>query len=200
MEAEGPSRASLKVLAPTGQYEPTKLVNWDINRWAFKREFGYSECWGNWLLDAYAGVWFYTTNLASYDIPVPRPQTEKPIGSFEGHISRNFAHDTWVSLDGNFWWGGVTTLNGIQNLATKQTGSRLGGTGAWHFQKPVGEAQLQRWNIHPFRRQLPERLRGMAVLVARSSKVETAPLRMNLLIDMRNVANTCGSGYSSLHG
>jgi hypothetical protein len=127
--------ASLKVLAPTGQYEPTKLVNWGINRWAFKPEFGYSECWGNWLLDAYVGVWFYTTNSASFDIPTPKPQTEKPIGSFEGHISRNFAHGTWVSLDGNFWWGGVTSLNGIQNSATKQTGSRLGGTGAWHFSK-----------------------------------------------------------------
>ena len=28
--------ASLKVVAPTGQYEPTKLINWGINRWAFK--------------------------------------------------------------------------------------------------------------------------------------------------------------------
>jgi hypothetical protein len=40
------------------------------------------------------------------------------------------------------------------------------------FQTPVGKDQLQRWNIHPFRRQLPERLRGMAVLVAWSSEVE----------------------------
>ena len=125
--------ASLKVHAPTGQYDPTKLLNWGINRWAFKPEFGYSERWGTWVLDAYAGVWLYTTNPASYDIPRPQPQNEKPIGSFEGHISRNFGQGTWVSLDGNFWWGGVTTLSGIQNLATKQTGSRLGGTGAWRF-------------------------------------------------------------------
>lgn len=38
--------ASLKVIAPTGQYNPTKLVNWGINRWAFKPEFGYSQRWG----------------------------------------------------------------------------------------------------------------------------------------------------------
>jgi hypothetical protein len=62
--------ASLKVVAPTGQYDPTKLINWGIHRWAFKPEFGYSERWGNWLLDGYAGVWFYTTNPASYDIPL----------------------------------------------------------------------------------------------------------------------------------
>jgi hypothetical protein len=127
--------ASLKVHAPTGQYDPAKLVNWGINRWAFKPEFGYSERWGNWVLDAYAGVWLYTTNHASYDVPQPQPQTEKPIGSFEGHISRNFGVGTWVSLDSNFWWGGVTSLSGIQNLSTKQTGSRLGGTGAWRFSR-----------------------------------------------------------------
>jgi hypothetical protein len=26
--------ASLKIVAPTGQYDPTKLINWSINRWA----------------------------------------------------------------------------------------------------------------------------------------------------------------------
>ena len=119
---------SVKVIAPTGQYNPEKLVNWGINRWAFKPEFGYSERWGHWLLDGYAGVWFYTTNPAFFDTPVPEPQTEQPIGSFEGHLSYDFEDRTWVSLDGNLWSGGVTSLNGIQNSNTKQTGSRVGVT------------------------------------------------------------------------
>ncbi|MGC1298115.1 MAG: transporter [Alloacidobacterium sp.] len=122
--------ASLKVIAPTGQYSPTKLVNWGINRWAFKPEFGYSERWGHWVLDGYAGVWFYTTNPATLAVPVPKPQMEEPIGSFEGHLSYDFKPRYWVSLDGNFWSGGVTSLSGIQNLQTKQTGSRIGGTGS----------------------------------------------------------------------
>jgi hypothetical protein len=122
--------ASLKVVAPTGQYDPTKLINWGINRWAFKPEFGYSERWGNWVLDGYAGVWFYTQNPAFYSIPEPKPQTEEPIGSFEGHLSHDFKPRLWVSLDGNFWFGGITSLNGIRNLDTKQTGSRIGGTGS----------------------------------------------------------------------
>ena len=127
--------ASLKIIAPTGQYDPTKLVNWGINRWAFKPEFGYSEQWGNWLLDAYGGAWFYTTNPASFAVPVPQPQTQRPIGALEGHLSHNFKYGTWVSLDGNFWWGGVTSLSGISNLATKQTGSRIGVTAAWRFSR-----------------------------------------------------------------
>jgi hypothetical protein len=120
--------ASLKIVAPMGQYDPNRIVNWGINRWAFKPELGYSRRWRHWLLDGYGGVWFYTTNVTSYSIPTPQPQTEDPIGSFEGHLSHDFKARAWVSLDGNFWWGGITALNGIRNLATKQTGSRIGGT------------------------------------------------------------------------
>jgi hypothetical protein len=126
---------SLRVIAPTGQYNPAQLINWGINRWAFKPEFGYSGRWGNWVLDGYVGAWFYTTNSAQFHIPQPGPQTEEPIGSFEGHLSRDFGRGTWVSLDGNFWWGGVTTLEGIRNPATRQTSSRLGGTTAVRVSK-----------------------------------------------------------------
>jgi hypothetical protein len=127
--------ASLKVVAPTGQYDPTKLVNWGGNRWAFKPEIGYSERWGHWVLDAYAGVWFYTRNPASYAGPVVAPQTETPIGSFEGHLSYDFKPRLWMSLDGNFWAGGITSLSGIRNLQTKQTGSRIGATASFPINK-----------------------------------------------------------------
>ncbi len=119
---------SLKMVAPTGQYSGAKLINWGSNRWAFKPEIGYSERWGHWVLDGYAGVWFYTTNPAFYAGPVTKPQNEAPIGAFEGHLSYDVRPRFWVSLDVNFWAGGITSLSGIQNLATKQTGSRIGGT------------------------------------------------------------------------
>jgi hypothetical protein len=130
--------ASLRIVAPTGQYDPTKLINWGINRWAFKPEFGYSQRWGHWVLDGYAGAWFYTANNAFFDIPVPKPQTEAPVGSFEGHLSYDFKKQRmWASLDGNFWVGGITSLNGIRNLESKQTDSRIGGT----FSVPVSKHQ-----------------------------------------------------------
>jgi hypothetical protein len=34
----------------------------------------------------------------------------------------------WFSLDGNFWFGGTTSLNGVQNPLTVQRNSRIGGT------------------------------------------------------------------------
>jgi hypothetical protein len=128
--------ASLKVIAPTGQYDSTRLINWGINRWAFKPELGYSHRWENWMVDAYGGVWLYTTNPTSYaGAQPPKPQTEEPIGSLEGHLSRDFGRGTWASLDGNFWWGGLTALSGVKNLKTEQTNSRIGGTCAWRFAK-----------------------------------------------------------------
>ena len=126
---------SIRVIAPTGQYSSTNLINWGINRWAFKPELGYSRRWSKWMLDGYGGAWFYTTNSADFHIPRPSPQTEEPIGSLEGHLSRDFGRGTWVSLDGNFWWGGVTTLNGIRNPETRQTSSRIGGTAALRISK-----------------------------------------------------------------
>lgn len=121
--------ASLKVVAPTGQYDPTKIVNWGIDRWAFKPEFGYSQRWRNWVLDGYLGAWFYTTNHASFSIPAPKPQAEAPVGSFETHLSYDFPKARlWASLDGNLWFGGTTSLNGIPNDATRQRSSRVGAT------------------------------------------------------------------------
>jgi hypothetical protein len=129
--------ASLKVVAPTGQYDPNKLINWGGNRWAFKPEFGYSRRRKHVLLDAYAGVWFYTTNQCYFSPTGPQPQAEKPIGSFEGHLSYDLKPRFWLSLDGNFWFGGVTSLSGIANLDTRQTSSRIGVTASL----PLGKHQ-----------------------------------------------------------
>jgi len=123
---------SFRLVPQTGQYDPTKLINWGANRWAFKPELGYSQRWGHWILDAYAGVWFYTTNPDFFShnqfSPSINTQTQSPIASFEGHLSYDFKPRLWVSLDGNYWSGGVTGLNGVENPSTLQRNSRLGGT------------------------------------------------------------------------
>jgi len=123
---------SLKVVAPTGQYNPTKLINWGANRWGFKPEFGYSERWGHWVLDGYAGVWLYTKNPEFFShntyFPGTQAQTQNPIAAFEGHLSYDVKPRLWFSLDGNYWFGGTTSLNGIANPLTHESNSRIGGT------------------------------------------------------------------------
>ena len=125
---------SLRLVPHSGQYDPTKLINFGANRWAFKPELGYSHRWEHWMLDAYGGAWLYTTNPEFFShnqfSPGTNTQTESPIGSFEGHLSYDFKPRLWVSLDGNYWFGGTTSLNGVENLSTLQKNSRLGGTAA----------------------------------------------------------------------
>ena len=124
--------ASLKLVPATGQYDPTKLINFGSNRWALKPEIGYSRRWGHWIVDAYAGAWFFTTNPEFFSrnqySPGINTQSESPIGSFEGHLSYDFKPRLWVSLDGNYWFGGVTSMNGVSNPATMQGNSRVGFT------------------------------------------------------------------------
>jgi len=126
--------ASFKMVAPTGQYDPTRLINWGNNRWAFKPEFGYSQRWNHWLVDGYAGAWFFTTNPEFFSrnqyYPGVQSQTQEPIVVFEGHLSYDVKPRLWVSLDGNFWVGGKTSLNGVENELTQQRSSRVGATGS----------------------------------------------------------------------
>jgi hypothetical protein len=121
---------SLRFVPLTGQYDPTKLINLGNNRWAFKPELGYSRRWGHWVLDGYGGAWFFTTNPEffshnQYSLGI-NTQSEKPIGSFEGHLSYDFRPRLWVSLDANFWVGGNTSLNGVESPSTFQRNSRVG--------------------------------------------------------------------------
>ena len=128
--------ASLKVVAPTGQYDPTKLVNLGANRWALKPELGYSlRFGGNWIVDAYAAVWFFTRNPEFFSrnpyVPGTQAQTQDPIYAFETHLSYDVRPRLWVSLDGNFWYGGRTSLNGVENPNTLQKNSRIGVTASF---------------------------------------------------------------------
>lgn len=122
--------ASVKLVPPAGQYDPTKLVNFGTNRWAVKGELGYSQRRGHWILDAYGGAWLYTENPEFFSHNQLSPGTntlgQAPVGSFEGHLSYDFKPRLWISLDGNFWSGGETSLNGVRSPATLQRNSRVG--------------------------------------------------------------------------
>lgn len=123
---------SVRVLAPTGQYDPTKLINYGANRWAFKPEVGLSQRWDHWVVDSYAAVWFFTTNPEFFShnqfSPGINVQTQAPIFAGEAHLSYDVRPRLWASLDGNFWIGGSTKLNGLENPNSLQRNSRIGAT------------------------------------------------------------------------
>jgi hypothetical protein len=123
---------SLKVLAPTGQYDSAKLINLGTNRWGFKPELGYSRRDKHWIFDTYFGTWLYTTNPKFFSQnqynPGVQSLTQAPVGSLEAHVSYNVKPRFWVSFDANLWFGGTTSLNGVSNPATRLRSSRIGAT------------------------------------------------------------------------
>ena len=113
---------SLTLAAPTGEYKSSQLVNLGADRWSFKPEVGYSSINGRWIFDAAAGVWFFTTNDDYYGGTTLR---QDPIASVQAHVSYNFSRRIWLALDGNWYGGGTTSVDGTEQ-ATLQSNSRIG--------------------------------------------------------------------------
>ena len=113
---------SLVVVAPTGEYDPSKLINIGTNRWAFKPELGFAQPLGRWWLDVYAGAWFFTTN---HDFYGGQTRAQDPLLVVQGHVSYTFKPQLWLALNATWYGGGQTTLNGVAN-ADRQENSRVG--------------------------------------------------------------------------
>ena len=122
--------ASFTVSAPTGQYSPDKLINIGTNRWAFKPELALAQPLGKWTLEGYAGAWFFTTNHEFYRGTSVRSQD--PMLGVQGHVSYTFRPGLWAGLDGTYYRGGATTLDGVFKN-DRQNASRVGVVGSWAF-------------------------------------------------------------------
>jgi Putative MetA-pathway of phenol degradation len=115
---------SLAVAPPLGQYDPTKLINLGTNRWSFKPEAGVSRAFGQWVVEAMAGVWIFTDNT---DFVGGRTREQDPIAATQLHVTYKFKRTMWLAADANYFTGGRTTIGGNQNLDL-QRNSRIGAT------------------------------------------------------------------------
>lgn len=115
---------SLLVVPPLGQYDDDKLLNIGTNRWLFEPEVGISKRVGALTLELSAGVSFFTDN---HDYLNGKTLEQDPIYAVQGHIIYSFKSGTWCALDGTFYRGGNTTIDGIER-DTLQENSRLGAT------------------------------------------------------------------------
>jgi hypothetical protein len=117
--------ASLTVVVPAGQYDAARAINPSIHRWAFKPEVGFSRRFGHWSVDLYGGAWLFTKNPDFF--PRDRTRAQSSVGAGEAHLVRYLARRCWFSLDGNFWAGGRTTIDGAKRQ-DYQKNSRVGAT------------------------------------------------------------------------
>lgn len=102
----------LRVSAPWGQYDPTRLVNIGTNRWSIKPELGISKAWGLWTVDVMPSVTFYTDNN---DFMKGGTLTQKPLYAVQAHLIRSFRSGVWVALDSTYFTGAQSTANGVES-------------------------------------------------------------------------------------
>jgi hypothetical protein len=114
--------ASLQIFLPLGQYDPSRLVNLGTNRFTIKPELGMSKAIGHMQLELTGGIAFHTVNNDFYN---GKTRSQAPIGSLQGHINYNFKKGVWAAIDGTYYWGGHTTVDGIQG-DDLQKNTRLG--------------------------------------------------------------------------
>jgi hypothetical protein len=114
--------ASLSISAPTGQYDPDKLINIGTNRWAFKPEIGLTIPHDRWMFDMFAGVWLFTDNDEFFG-GVRRSQD--PMPTLQWHVSYTIRPRAWIALDSTYYFGGETSANGVQADDRKEN-SRVG--------------------------------------------------------------------------
>ena len=121
--------ASLKLVAPTGDYEKDKLLNVGTNRWAVKAELGYAHpITTRLILEFELGAWFIGDN----DEFLGTTREQAPIVAFETHLIRRVNPGFWMSLDFTHYAGGRTTVGG-ELRADLQRNTRLGATVAYPF-------------------------------------------------------------------
>lgn len=124
--------ASLNIIAPTGEFYSDKLINIGTHRWSIRPELALSKPVGKrWLIDIYSGVWFFTNNYSFY--PGDALRTQKPMGTFQAHISYNITPRFWVALNTTFYVGGTSSVDELYN-DDRQANARVGVTAVM----PVG--------------------------------------------------------------
>jgi hypothetical protein len=123
---------SLTAVVPTGQYDPRRLINLGSNRWSFKPEVGLSKPVGRrWTFEVAGGVWLFTENNNFF---AGSRREQRPLASLQAHAIYTLRQRMWVALDGTFYSGGRTVLDGVKK-DDSQSNSRLGGTFSYPFGK-----------------------------------------------------------------
>ena len=103
---------SLQVSAPLGQYDSSKLLNLGNNRWSFRSELGISKAWGPWTFEVAPGVTFFSDNA---DFFGGNALAQAPIYALQGHVLYTFQSGIWMALNGLYFAGGRTAVNGVKS-------------------------------------------------------------------------------------
>jgi hypothetical protein len=115
---------SVQVAAPLGQYDDERAVNIGSNRWLFKPELGISKAFGPLILEIAPSLAIYTANDDFLD---GMRREQDPVYAVQGHLIYRFGAPLWGSIDGTYYGGGRTTVDGVEK-DDRQSNARVGAT------------------------------------------------------------------------
>jgi len=121
-EPETALGVSVSLLVPTGEYDPSKLINIGTNRWAAKTELGLQHPMGKWIFEVYAGAWWFADNENFFG---GRLREQDPLSSLQAHVTYMISPRTWLAFNSTYYTGGRTTVGGNVNH-DRQANSRAG--------------------------------------------------------------------------
>jgi hypothetical protein len=112
---------------PIGEYDSSKPLNLGQNRWYGR--LGAPIIWqfGAWVpgrrttLEFLPAVWLFGSNSDYLG------QTKKtdPIFQLDGHLTRDFTEKLWGALDGTWYYGGKSSINGVEGKKLNNLGFGL---------------------------------------------------------------------------
>jgi hypothetical protein len=121
-----------KLFLPTGDYDSGRLLNLGGNRWSVQTSLPISYVLGGSLLDPQLTTFEIEPSVQIFgdnkDAFGPASVTSQAaLFEVESHITHNFGHAVWASLDGSAEFGGETSSDGVANGDAQQSLS-LGAT------------------------------------------------------------------------
>ncbi len=120
--------ASLKVDMPLGDYNNENLINTGSNRWTFKPEIGISNRWGRRVsVEGSLAARLFTDNDNFFG---GTKLEQDPLYQVQAHFIYDLDKGRWVSINGNYFWGGRTSKDGVKG-DDRQENSRIGITLGW---------------------------------------------------------------------
>jgi hypothetical protein len=113
---------SLRIRAPLGQYDKTKLINLGTHRWMFRPSIGGSVQLGKWILESHLNLWLFTKNNSFFN---GNSLSQEPLLALQIHIIHEFQPGLWAAVSIGRSGGGETIINDLKqdNL---QRNSRFG--------------------------------------------------------------------------
>ena len=103
--------ASILVVAPLGQYDPSKLINLGSNRWVFRPRLGFSGRLRRFTLEVMADVYFFMENPEAYG---GTTITQKPLYALQANFIYTFKKGFWLAVTGGVANGGQPTVSGVE--------------------------------------------------------------------------------------